>query len=113
MRFKVEEIQYELNGLKSTPSYIIKSHIMENLLKGDYSDVIARLYFVKNIQEDKNIPLKLQCILENNHGVFQEIHKIIPPSRDHGYQIELITISKPLNKILIDTHINKREILTK
>jgi hypothetical protein len=36
--------------------------------------------------------------LEKNHRVFQEIHKGIPPYRDHEHQIELIPRITPNNK---------------
>jgi hypothetical protein len=60
MRFKVEGIEYELNGLKSPPSQMINSHRMENILKKGCSGVIARLYSMEVKQENENIPLELK-----------------------------------------------------
>jgi hypothetical protein len=44
MRFELEGIQYELKGLKSTPSQVIISHRMENILKRGSKGVVVRHY---------------------------------------------------------------------
>ena len=90
MRFDLEGIQYEHKELKYTPSQIIISHRMENLLKNICTRVIAIIYTMEVKHDDRNIPNDLKSTLEKHNSVFQGIHKGLPPSRDHGHQIELI-----------------------
>jgi hypothetical protein len=56
MRFELEGIQYELKGLKFTPSHSITSHRMEKILKKGSRVVVVRLYSMEVKKEDENIP---------------------------------------------------------
>ena len=90
MRFDLEGIQYELKELKYTPSQIIISHRMENLLKNICTRVIARIYSTEVKHEDENIPNDLKHILEKHHRVLQDIPKWIITYQYHENQLELI-----------------------
>ena len=69
MQFDQEGHQYKFQGITVGSPEIISSHHMENLLKKNYSGVIAQLHA---IQETKTplVPQDLQSILSKHHMVF-------------------------------------------
>jgi len=70
-RFELEGIQYELKGLKYTPSEVIGSHRIKNILKNRSRGLAVKLCFMEVKQEDENIREELKFTLEKNHRVFQ------------------------------------------
>ena len=63
MRFKLEGIQYQLNGFVPPPSQVINSHRMEKLIKKGSHGLIARCYALEGQEEQEATPLELQEVL--------------------------------------------------
>eukprot|EP01018_Ginkgo_biloba_P012286 Gb_00684 [translate_table: standard] len=100
MRFKLEGIQYQLNGFVPPPSQVINFHRMEKLIKKGFHGLIARCYILEGREEQEATPPELQEVLIQHNKVFENLPKELPQNREHDHAIELLSGNNPSNIIL-------------
>ena len=86
MKFSLEWKEIELRGITGKPSKVISSNGMTKLLKKGHQGVIAQL-----------CSINVQGIIDKHSKVFEDIHKGLPPTRNHDHNIHLIPGSVPPN----------------
>jgi len=99
MRFKLDGIQYQLDGFVPPPSQVISSHRMEKLIWKGAPGIIARCYSLEGSEEIKIVIPELQEVLAHHSKVFEELPKLLPPEREQDHAIELLAGSNPQNVI--------------
>jgi hypothetical protein len=70
---------------------------MKKLLKKGHQGVIAQVCSLDVQTSKPSIPQYLQGIIDKHSKVFEDIPKVLPPTRNHDHEIHLIPRSVPLN----------------
>jgi hypothetical protein len=97
MIFSSNGKEIDLRGIQGKPSKVIISNIMTRLLKKGHEGVFAQLWSHDVQTYISSAPSNLQIVINNHSKVFDEIHKGLPPTRDHDHAIHLQAGSVPPN----------------
>ena len=97
MKFSLEGKEIELRGITGKPSKVISSNGITKLLKKGVQGVIAQLCSLDVQTSKPSIPQDLQGIIDKHSKVFEDIPKVLPPTRNHDHDIHLIPGSVPPN----------------
>jgi hypothetical protein len=97
MKFSLEGKEIELSGITGKPSKVIRYNGMKKLLKKGNQGVIVQLCSLDVQTSKPSIPLDLQGIIDKDSKVFEDIPKVLPPTRNHDHAIHLIPRSVPPN----------------
>jgi hypothetical protein len=89
MRFSSNGKEIYPIGIQGKPSNVIISNIMKKILKTGHKSLVAQLCSLNIQTYISSAPLDLKVVIKNNSKVFGEMHKGLPPSRDHDHAFNL------------------------